>query len=95
MNRNGIWYFNYRIPAAVRKRHNIKSRFIRRSLKTSDTRKAVLLSKDYIFMVMGDRNLMDHPELLNELNLKFDQCHVSEHQSNDTVIADDSCSFPL
>lgn len=91
MSRNGIWYFNYRIPTAVRKRHGITSQFIRKSLRTSNTRQAVLLSKEYISMLMGDNSLMTDPEILKQLNINFNQPSTSEKQANDSVLTDCTC----
>lgn len=91
MSRNGIWYFNYRIPTAVRKLHGIKSQFIRRSLRTSDTRQAVLLSKEYLSMLMGDNALMNNPEILKQLNINFNQSCTSKKQTNDSVLTDCTC----
>ncbi len=89
MSRNGIWYFNYRIPSAVRKRHNLKKIFIRRSLRTTNMREAVLLSRDFISMVMGDENnILNPPEITKGLNRKVNHPHTQSLNSpvEDTVI---------
>ena len=58
--RNNIWYFHYRIPTCIRKRYTIKKQFIRKSLHTSDGREAILLSRNYMAMVMAnEKKLLD------------------------------------
>ena len=54
MSRNGIWYFNYRIPTSVRNRYSIKKLFIRKSLRTKNIREAVKRSREYWVLVMDD-----------------------------------------
>jgi len=58
MSRNGVWYFNYRIPSSIRNRYNVKKRFIRKSLHTKNIREAVRLSRKYWYLIMDGRN--DH-----------------------------------
>ncbi len=64
MSRNGIWYFNYRIPSSIRRRYNIQKLFFRKSLKTKDVRQAVKLSHKYTWMIL-DKSM--------SLNKKIDQ----------------------
>ncbi|MGR0480953.1 MAG: DUF6538 domain-containing protein [Candidatus Electronema sp. V4] len=44
MSRHGVWYFNYRIPALIRKKYGITKQFIRKSLRTDNVYEAVKLS---------------------------------------------------
>ncbi len=56
MSRNGIWYFNYRIPSFLRNRYNIQKLFIRKSLRTTNVREAIKVSRKYTCLVM-DNNM--------------------------------------
>lgn len=56
MSRNGVWYFNYRIPSSIRNRYNVKKRFIRKSLRTKKIREAVRRSREYWYLIMDDND---------------------------------------
>lgn len=70
ISRNGIWYFNYRIPSFIRTRYSIQNRFIRKSLRTAKVREAVRLVRKYDGIIMGDmkkiRQLLKNSELTEE-----------------------------
>ena len=55
MSRNGIWYFNYRIPTSVRNRYSIKKLFIRKSLRTTNVYEAIQLSRKYTCLIMSNK----------------------------------------
>jgi len=58
MSRNGIWYFNYRVPSFLRNRYNIQKLFIRKSLRTTNVREAIKVSRKYTFLIVD--NTMDN-----------------------------------
>ncbi|MGR0480955.1 MAG: DUF6538 domain-containing protein [Candidatus Electronema sp. V4] len=56
MSRHGVWYFNYRIPALIRKKYGITKQFIRKSLRTDNVYEAVKLSRKYTSLLMSSRS---------------------------------------
>ena len=77
MNRNGIWYFNYRIPSSIRNRYNIQKLFIRKSLRTTNVREAVKLSRKYDEVVMA--NVEKILKLLKKSELTEEEQLITAH----------------